>query len=103
MRMVIMVVLGLVISAPSIAQTHICQPAIDAQLQKDGIALNQVTSISIGRERTSGEDGSLYGYKYWIRMKSCKKGHLIIDLDLYCDVKGVYTSGPCEIAGVHKC
>ena len=38
MKMEILVALGLVISAPSIARPHICQPAVDAQLQKAGIA-----------------------------------------------------------------
>ncbi len=103
MRMVIMVALGLVISAPSIAKTPICQPAVNAQLQKDGIALNRVISTDVTRDISSGEDGLLYGYMYWMRMKSCKKGHLLINLDENCGVLQVFTDSSCKIAGVPRC
>ena len=103
MRTAILIALGLVISNPSIAQTHICQSAVDARLQKDGIALNRVISTDVTRDISSGEDGLLYGYMYWMKMKSCKKGHLIFNLNLDCEVFEVFTDGPCQIAGVPRC
>lgn len=105
MRTIILIVLGLVISSPSIAKTNICQPAVDAALQKYGLAPSDVASTQIGRQVTGSEDGVLFAYQYWMRMKSCSKGHLIVDLTLDCQVKGAgaYTTGPCEIAGVPHC
>ena len=103
MKMEILVALGLVISTPSIARTHICQPAVDAQLQKAGIAANRVTSTDVVRDITDPEKGRIDGYTYWMRMKSCKKGHLLINLDENCGVLQVFTDGSCKIAGVPQC
>ena len=104
MKTELLVALGLVISAPSIAQTHICQPAVDAQLQKAGIATNRVTSTDVVRDTTGGtENTQLLGYTYWMRMKSCKKGHLLINLDENCGFQQIFTDSSCKIAGVPHC
>jgi hypothetical protein len=104
MRTVIMVALGLVISAPSIAQTHVCQPAIDAQLQKEGIALNRVASTDVKRDHAANESTGFLGYTVWMRMKSCNKGYLLMSLHTDCTVMGPSaTSGHCKIAGIPHC
>ena len=103
MRIAILVAAGLLISTPLMAKSHVCQTAVNKELTKYGLAPSDVASTEVGRQRTGSEDGVLFGYQFWMRMKSCSKGHLIVDTDLYCRVKGSYTDGPCEIAGVPHC
>ena len=103
MRILVVAALALVIANPAMARSHVCQAAVDKELSRLGITLDRVTSTEVGRERTGSEDGVLFAYKYWMRMSSCKKGHLIMDLDLSCGIKSTYTDGPCEISGVPHC
>ena len=104
MRMVVLLVLGLVAASPSTAQVHICQPAVNAQLIKYGIAIDRVSSTAVINEILGGSMGGVHvGYKFWMRMKSCRKGYLVVDTDLNCDIEQTFTAAPCKISGVPDC
>ncbi len=103
MRAAILVALGLVVASPSTAQVHICQSAVDAQLTKHGIAADRVSSTAILNEISGSREDVRVGYKFWMRMKSCSKGYLVVDTDLQCTVWQTYTDGPCKISGVPDC
>ena len=104
MRTVILVALGLVVASPSIAEVHICQPAVNAQLMKYGIAADRVSSTTAMNEILGGSEGGVrVGYKFWMRMKGCSKGYLVVDTDLDCNVEQTFTAGPCKITGVSDC
>ena len=103
MRTVILVALGLVVANPSIAEVHICQPAVNAQLMKYGIAADRVSSTTVLNDIAGGMEGVRVGYKFWMRIKGCSKGYLVVDTDLECAVWQTYTDGPCKISGVPDC
>ena len=103
MRTVILVALGLVAASPSIAEVHICQPAVDAQLMKYGIAPDRVSSSAVLNEISGSREDVRLGYNFWMRMKGCSKGYLVVDTDLQCNVWQTYTDGPCKISGVPDC
>ncbi len=103
MRTVILVALGLVVASPSTAQVHICQTAVNAQLMKYGIATDRVSSTAVLNEISGSREDVRVGYKFWMRMKGCSKGYLVVDTDLDCNVEQTFTAGPCKISGVSDC
>ena len=104
MREAILVALSLTISSPALGQAHFCQPAVNAALGKYGIAPDRITESDVlGRKLGSDGESVSIGYKFWLRMKDCQKGYLIVDTDLDCNVEQLFTDAPCQIAGVPDC
>jgi len=102
--MAVLVALGLVAASPSTAQMHVCQPAVNAQLMKYRIATDRVSRTDVMKEIAGGSMGGVHvGYKFWMRMKSCSNGYLVVDTNLNCDVQQTFTAAPCKISGVPDC
>jgi hypothetical protein len=106
MRPEILVAMALVLGSPSYAEEPICRPALDAAFSKYGIAADRLSitpsSTSPARRKTSKEDITV-GYNFWLPIKDCNKGYLIIDMDLDCNIDQIFTSGPCKFSGVPDC
>ena len=81
----------------------VCRSAVDGELKKHSIPAESVTITSPARRILGGNEGVLIGYKYWMRIKGCAKGYLVIDTDLDCNVEQTFTSGSCKISGVPDC
>ena len=103
MRTEIVVAMVLVWGSPSIADEHICRPALNSVFAKYGIAADRVSITSPARRKLGGNEGVNVGYKFWLPIKNCSKGYLIIDMDLDCNVDQIFTSGPCKFSGVPEC
>lgn len=96
--------LGILLAGPVMARPHICQPVVDAQLREAGVAQSSIASTTIERDVSGGEDPATLGYTYWMRMKACQQGYLLVTLYDNCQPIGKpETVGGCEIAGVEKC
>ncbi len=74
-----------------------CKAAVRERLDRMGVSPNNVRSISftISRRGNRRSGTSPKGYNGWVRLNSCS-GHLVMDLDLQCRVKRVYTKGNCK-------
>ncbi len=103
MRTKFLVSMVLMLGSPSNAEEHICRPAIDSAFAKYGIAADRVSITSPVRRKLGGNEGVNVGYKFWLPIKDCSKGYLIIDMDLRCNVDQIFTSGPCKFSGVPHC
>jgi hypothetical protein len=103
MRKEILVSMVLVLGSPSNAAEHICRPALNSVFANYGIAAERVEITSPARRRLGGNEGVNVGYKFWLPVKNCDKGYLIIDMDLDCNVDQIFTSGPCKFSGVPDC
>ena len=106
MRIAVLAATGLLLSVSSLAQTHVCQSVVDAELSKRGIAPDSIASTEIETNRGSTGDTSdakVYGYTYWMRMKSCERGYLQVTMWDSCQlIEAPFTSGPCTIPGIRK-
>ena len=107
MRIAVLVTMGgLLLSVSSLADTHVCQSVVDAELSKRGISPDSIASTEIETNRGSTGDTSdakVYGYTYWMRMKSCDRGYLQVTMWDSCQlIEAPFTSGPCTIPGIRK-
>jgi hypothetical protein len=93
----------LMLASPSYAEGYVCQPALNPIFSKYGIDAQRITITSPVRRKTGGTEGVTIGTKYWLPIKDCNKGYLIVDLDLDCYVDQIFTSGPCKLSGVPDC
>lgn len=103
MRHFVLVVLCVLAASPAAAQEFDCRAAVSGALQSYGIAEDRVTSTRAYNRVAGGGDGVHVGYRFWMRMKECDKGYLIVDTDFVCNVEQTYTDGPCKIPGVPDC
>jgi hypothetical protein len=104
MRMTLLAALGVVVAGPVFAETYVCRHAVKEALMSYGIAADRVKSTSVySRFMGDGDDGIHVGYRFWMRMKGCDKGYLIVDTDFVCQVEQTFTDGPCKIAGLPDC
>ena len=73
---------------------------VHAEIAKFGIAPDQISATTVSPQTESGEDHRTVGYTYWMRLKSCSSGYLIVDTNNFCHVQQVYTTGECQVRGV---
>lgn len=100
MRTEIFIALALVVGSPSIAEAQICRSAVEAELKKYGDVADRVSVTQPESRFLGSNEGVRVGYKFWLRIKGCSKGYLIVDTDLDCNVEQIFTDGPCKISGV---
>lgn len=98
MRTAILVALCLVASCPSMAEVHSCQPAVNAEISKYGVPPERVSEYIVVTE--SPPDSAAVGYKFWMRLKGCSSGYLVVDTDLVCNIEQTYTDGACLVSGI---
>ena len=103
MRTEALMAMALVIGNPAVGGAQVCRSAVDEVLTKYSIPAERVTITSPARRKLGGNESVHVGYKYWMRVKGCTKGYLVIDTDLDCNVEQTFTSGPCKISGVPDC
>jgi hypothetical protein len=82
------------------AEEHVCRPAVEAAFAKYRIPAERVTITRPERRFLGSSEGVNVGYKFWLPIKDCDKGYLIIDFDLDCNIDQIFTSGPCKFPGV---
>jgi hypothetical protein len=103
MRIHTLVAMALIVGSPTMAKDYICQSAVESQLTKYRIPADRIEMSSPARRVLGGNEGVRVGYKYWLTIKNCTAGYLIIDTDLDCNVGQIFTSGPCKLSGVPDC
>ena len=77
-----------------------CEGTVMSEIAKVGVARDQISSLTISPQTQSDEDHRTVGYTYWMRLKSCRSGYLIVDTTNFCYIEQVYTTGECRVSGV---
>ena len=94
-------------TTPLLAQTHICQKVVDSELSRVGVSPDAIASTRIERDYGSsgGESGPEFtGYTYWMKMKACSKGYLLVTMHTTCQPIGdPATVYGCQVSGVKQC
>ena len=103
MRLSIGIPLCIAVACLSASPATACRNAVYNEIAKFGVTQDQVSKITVSRNVEAGEDGRRIGSTYWLTLKQCSSGQLIVDTDTTCRVTQIYTTGACEVSGVHKC
>jgi len=103
MRTEFLMAVALVIGTSSVGGAQVCRSAVDGELKKYSIPAERVTITSPARRKLGGDESVHVGYKYWMRVKGCTTGYLVIDTELDCNIDQTFTSGACKIPGVPDC
>ena len=103
MKRSITIPLCITVACLSATPANACRYAVNNEISKFGVTPDQVTKMTVSRNVEAGEDGRRIGSTYWLTLKQCSSGQLIVDTDTTCRVTQIYTTGACEVSGVHKC
>ena len=77
-----------------------CDAVVAERLDQLDIDMADVRKIFYTRQtRTRGDDERVVGIDGWVNFHSCK-GSLVIDMDVGCRVRQVYTRHECEVPGI---
>lgn len=78
-----------------------CRATFVDRLEQLGVAQEVDEMTLVPQVRIQGEAGrKLLGYEAWVRLESCRGGHLVIRTNRLCDLRGNYTQGGCQVDGV---
>ncbi len=70
-------------------------------LQKNQIPLSDVGLIELKPEYDFFDDGEeVVGYNAWVRLKSCERGYVVVDLSRHGFVRQIYGYDGCMPAGL---
>jgi len=92
--------LGLAAACAAPVERRGCEGAVNAAIAAVGVAPDRIASTAVSPQTESGDEHRTIGYTYWMRLKSCNSGYLIVDTNNFCHVEQVYTTGECQIGGV---
>ncbi len=79
-----------------------CEAVVDQRLDQINVDRTDIKKIFYTRryQSWSADQGDrVVGTNAWVQFHSCK-GYLVIDLDILCRVRQVYTRGQCKIPGI---
>ena len=99
---VAMIATGLVLGgAPASSGSYPqCEDAVSELLATLDIGPTSVESIAYVPELAGGRSGtSLVGVVAWVDLEACS-GSVVIEMNLRCRVKDVYTHGECRVPGL---
>lgn len=72
-------------------------------LEQLGIAESDVESIRIVVEKRRNDRGpDIIGANSWVRLNSCDKGYLVIQMTRGAFVRQAYTRGDCSVPGLNN-
>ena len=77
-----------------------CAPRVAEALRAVGIGPDQVASTIYLMETAGGREAIAVGVAAWSRIKSCKSGYVVVQLDLLCHPYQTYSFGECRVKGV---
>ena len=79
-----------------------CGAAVDGELQKLGVARDNVEEITYVEQHFSGRSSPSSvsrGVSAWVQMKSCR-GQIVVEMGPNCSVYSRYTKGQCQVSGL---
>jgi hypothetical protein len=100
MRIAVVILSFLAAACTTTASRDGCQGAVNAEIAKFGITPDRIAQTVVSQQFDAGEDGRVIGHTFWMRLKSCGSGYLIVDTNSFCHIQQVYTTGDCRVAGV---
>lgn len=77
-----------------------CQSGIERELDRLNVAPAEVDSLKVVKQIRAPNPDTNYVYDAWVRLRSCGKGYLVIQLTRGCAVKQSYSRGDCRLDGV---
>lgn len=77
-----------------------CQPEIERELDRLNVAPAEIDSLKVVKQIRSPNPDTNYVYDGWIRLRSCDKGYLVIQLTRGCTVMQSYSRDDCRLEGV---
>ena len=81
------------------AASH-CDAVVAGRINQLNIDMDDIRSIFYTRQiRSRGDDDRVVGIFAWVNFHSCK-GSMVIDMDVRCHVRKVYTRHECRVPGV---
>ena len=96
------ILVGLVLAAPAAAQRDACRQKVEAELQRYGIDLAEMSNVYWSQDRFSedgGRQGRVSGYRFTGRPKNCTSGSVVLEMGPGCGVNNTYTRGGCSLPG----
>ncbi len=80
-----------------------CDAVVTERLNQLNIDMADVRNFFYTRQiRSSRDDDRVVGILAWVNFHSCK-GSMVIDMDVRCNVRKVYTRHECRVPGVPRC
>ena len=77
-----------------------CETVVTERLNQLDIDMADVRKIFYSRQiQTRGDGHRVVGMDAWVNFHSCK-GSLVIDMDVRCRVRQIYTRDECEVPGI---
>jgi len=93
--------LSLTVAAPS-ASAFQCEQEVNEALQQHSVNQSEVKSVKVMRRTGGAKSAGIYSLDAWVRLNSCSKGALVVNMTKYCMMQNVYTTGDCSVAGVPR-
>ena len=100
MKFAFMISFCLAAACATTASAMACQSAVNAEIARFGVTPDQISKTVVSRNVEAGDDGRIIGHTYWMQLKSCSPGYLIVDTNRTCYIQQVYTTGECQVTGV---
>ena len=92
--------LAVLSSTPSEAARAYCERTVAERLDRLNVDRSDVRLIYYELQRQfRGDNDRVVGILAWVSLQSCK-GNLVINMDVYCRVRQVYTRYECEVPGI---
>ena len=79
-----------------------CDAVVAERIKQLNIDRDDIRSIFYTRRfRSSRDDDRVVGIFAWVNFHSCK-GSMVIDMDVRCNIRKVYTRHECRVPGVPR-
>ncbi len=80
-----------------------CALAAIDHLGQFGVKKDDVTDYNFVEVAEGGRSGlRIVGLEYWLRVKQCESGSVIIDMNESCTVRSAYTRRGCKVEGLRS-
>ena len=80
-----------------------CALAAVDHLGQFGVKKDDVTDYNFVEVAEGGRSGlRIVGLEYWLRVKQCESGSVIIDMNESCTVRSAYTRRGCKVEGLRS-
>lgn len=82
------------------ARAYTCEDQVKQALTETGVGQDKVQSVKVVRRPGGARSPKIFSLDAWVRLNSCSKGALVVNMTKYCMVQDVYTTGDCRVEQV---